>query len=259
MPGLCEDAGHKGRAAVRWDCIEQDGLVWVYACGEAPAGDPGPARVTGVGDDGYSVVQAQLDFPGTLHATLENALDVPHTAFLHGGLFRSPGVTNRIECRVVRDRHGVECEYIGEPAPTGLVGRLLAPGGGVTTHFDRFLMPSVAQVEYRLGTRSHLVATNILTPVTDFLTRMYAVVAFRLPIPGAVVRPAVEPVIRRILRQDAEMLAEQTLNIERFGGEQYISTEIDVLGPHIWHLLKMAERGELDRVDRVERRAFMDT
>jgi hypothetical protein len=212
-----------------------------------------------VAELGYSIVYAQLDFPGTLHATLENALDVPHTAFLHGGLFRSPGSTNRIECRITRDQSGVECQYIGEPAPTGLVGKLLAPSGGVTTHYDRFLMPSTAQVEYRIGERSHLIATNVLTPVTDFLTRMYAIVAFRLPIPGALIRPAVEPVIRRILRQDAEMLALQTANIRRFGGERYTSTEIDVLGPHIWHLLKMAERGELDRVERIERQAFMET
>ena len=208
---------------------------------------------------GYTVVHAQFDFPGTLHATLENALDVPHTAFLHGGLFRSPGAKNRIECRVVRDKSGVECEYVGEPAPSGVVGKLLAPSGGVTTHFDRFVMPSTAQVEYRMGERSHLIATNILTPVTDFMTRMHAVVAFRLPVPGAIIRPAVEPVVRRILRQDAQMLAQQTANIRRFGGEQYISTEIDVLGPHIWHLLKMAESGELDKVTRVERRAFMET
>jgi hypothetical protein len=40
------------------------------------------------------------------------------------------------------------------------------------------------------------------------------------------------------------MLKAQTDNLRRFGGEQYVSTEIDVLGPHIWRLLRQAERGE---------------
>ena len=260
VPGLCEAPAHRGREAESWPCREQDGLVWVFAVGDT-AGEPGtaPPHIPGVGQKGYTVVRAQLDFPGTLHATLENALDVPHTAFLHGGLFRSEGGGNRIECHVVRDSAGVVCEYIGEPAPTGVVGRLLAPGGGVTTHFDRFLLPSIAQVEYRLGQRSHLIATNILTPVTDFVTRMHAIVAIRLPVPGAVIRPVVEPVIRRILKQDADMLAQQTENIRKFGGERYVSTDLDVLGPHIWHLLKMAERGELGHVETVERRVWMET
>jgi hypothetical protein len=39
-------------------------------------------------------------------------------------------------------------------------------------------------------------------------------------------------------------LAKQSANVQRFGGEQYLSTELDFLGPHIWRLLKQAERGE---------------
>ena len=47
-----------------------------------------------------------------------------------------------------------------------------------------------------------------------------------------------------VAAQDAALLKLQTQNIQRFGGEQYASTEIDVLGRHIWRLLKKAERGD---------------
>ena len=47
----------------------------------------------------------------------------------------------------------------------------------------------------------------------------------------------------RILRQDATVLRRQTENIRRFGGEQYESTELDLIGPHIWRLLRDAEEG----------------
>jgi hypothetical protein len=48
----------------------------------------------------------------------------------------------------------------------------------------------------------------------------------------------------RIFQQDAGMLKRQTETIRHFGGEQYMSTEVDVLGPQIYRLLKQAERGE---------------
>ena len=44
---------------------------------------------------------------------------------------------------------------MGEPRPPGIVGRILSPSGGLVTHFDRFILPSIAQVEYRIGTENH--------------------------------------------------------------------------------------------------------
>jgi hypothetical protein len=40
------------------------------------------------------------------------------------------------------------------------------------------------------------------------------------------------------------MLRAQTDTVQRFGGEQYMSTELDLIGPHVWRLLKQAEAGE---------------
>ncbi|MCI0570135.1 MAG: aromatic ring-hydroxylating dioxygenase subunit alpha, partial [Myxococcaceae bacterium] len=192
---------------------------------------------------GYTTVRREYRVEASMHAVLENALDVPHTAFLHGGLFRTRKRAHPIEV-VVRSRmDSVEAEYLGEPAPRGLLGRLLAPGGGVVTHFDRFLMPSIAQVEYRLGERAHLVSTSVLTPVGDFDTRVHAVVTYRLPAPGWLVRPFVTPVAEHVFRQDARVLALQTQALQAFGGEQFASTELDVIGPAALRLLRRAAQG----------------
>jgi hypothetical protein len=59
------------------------------------------------------------------------------------------------------------------------------------------------------------------------------------------VRALVTPLASFILRQDAWVLDQQTANIRRFGGERYASTRIDILGPHIWRLLRRAERGDV--------------
>ncbi len=245
VPGLLSSpTAAPSRCADAYPVREQDGLVWIWMAPETPPLTP-PFRIPHVDDPDYTVVRLQMTLPGSLLSALENMLDVPHTSFLHGGLFRSAKTRNRIIARVARTASGVECEYVGEPRPKGLIGAILAPGGGVVTHFDRFLMPCLGQVEYRLGPKSHILATQAMTPESDYITRTYAVAAFRLPIPGFLIRPFIEPIVRSILKQDAWVLREQSDAVRRFGGERHTNTDIDLLGPDIWHLLRKAERGEV--------------
>ncbi|HEY8516536.1 MAG TPA: aromatic ring-hydroxylating dioxygenase subunit alpha [Candidatus Binatia bacterium] len=249
VPGLCSEGSGDcddvpGRRTPAFAVRERDGFVWVYpSADEEPRTEPPP--LPHAADAGYTTVVRELEMESTLHAAVENALDVPHTAFLHRGLFRGNGERHEIKVVVRAIPRGVEAEYIGEPRPPGLAGRLLSPSGGIVEHWDRFLLPSIAQVEYKLGTENHLLVTSLCTPVSDFTTHMFAVVSFRLRVPGSFVRPLLTPVAMRILRQDASILRVQASTIRRFGGEQYMSTEIDVLGPHIWRLLKQAEADAL--------------
>ncbi len=246
VPALCGAQSASARKAPAFACREQDGFVWVWAePDDAP--DAEPFRFPLVGAPGYTTVRERVTAKSSLHAAAENALDVPHTAFLHAGLFRSDDKPrNPIEVVVRRSADRVEAEYIGEPRPGGLVGRILAPKGGVVEHFDRFLLPSIVQVEYRLG-ETHLFVSAALTPEEDYLTHLYAVISFKLPIPGGLIVPFLKPIALRIFGQDAAILERQTENIRSFGGEQYVSTEVDVLGPQILRLLRAAERGKTDR------------
>lgn len=248
VPGLCDGRDAADRRTLAFAASERDGLVWVYpTADEQPHIGPEPLPHTG--DRRYTTVVRELAMECTLHAALENALDVPHTAFLHRGLFRGNGTRHEITAVVRTSARGVEAEYVGEPRPPGLAGRLLSPSGGIVEHWDRFLLPSIAQVEYRLGPENHLLVTSLCTPESDFRTRLFAVVRFRLRLPGALVRPLLAPIAMRIFRQDARILRLQSRTIRRFGGEQFMSTEIDVLGPHIWRSLKQAETGVVQRAD----------
>jgi phenylpropionate dioxygenase-like ring-hydroxylating dioxygenase large terminal subunit len=243
VPGLVGSPEAQGRAATAHPAVEQDGLVWVLS---TPGGAParGPFRFPHLDDARYTTVRHTRRLRGTVLAAVENALDVPHTAFLHGGLFRTRRRRSLVEVTVRRGVDRVEAEYAGEPRPAGLLGRLLAPGGGTVEHVDRFVLPCLAQVEYRLGQGSHLTVTTAFTPVTDDEVQLFTAVSFRLPIPGALVRPLVAPLALRVLAQDARVLAAQADNVRRFGGERFVHTELDVLGPHVWHLLRRAARGE---------------
>jgi phenylpropionate dioxygenase-like ring-hydroxylating dioxygenase large terminal subunit len=245
VPGLAGDHdGRVGRPVTVFPTAERDGFVWVVPSLDPPERAE-PYRMPHAAESDYTTVRRRLTVAATLHAALENTLDVPHTAYLHRGLFRGGREPVAIEVTV---RHGdglVEAIYTGEPRPPGVAARLLAPEGGEVEHTDRFLLPSIAQVEYRLGP-NHLVVTTAYTPVTDFETDLNAAVTFRSRIPAAAVRALVTPIANVILRQDAWVLRHQTENIRRFGGEQFANTRIDVLGPHIWRLLRRAERGEVD-------------
>ena len=241
VPGLCAPHEHASRNATELATREQDGLVWVYGRpGETP--DTEPYKLPALGPS-YTTVRRTVRFPGSLHQAVENALDVPHTAFLHRGLFRGAGSTNRIKAVLSRTPTMVQAEYQGEPRPEGLAARILAPGGGIVEHWDRFHMPCVAEVEYKLGEDVHFRVATMMTPVTDFETLAHAVVSFKLRLPGWLVAPVILPFALTVFKQDARVLGWQTKNIERFGGERFVSTEIDLLGGQIRRMMKRAEKG----------------
>ena len=243
IPSFLGEPDHTGRRATAYAVREQQGVIWVWG---RPESEPStePYWFEYAETPGYTVIREDVRAEATIHAVAENALDVPHTAYLHGGLFRTPSVRNRITAEVRRWHDRVECEYIGEPRPTGLVARVLSPSGGIVTHFDRFLLPSIVQVEYRIGDENHIVTTAACTPADDYDTRLYALAALRTRIPGFIL-PWLKPLGLRVFHQDAEILAKMTGTLRHFGEEAWASTEIDLLGPHILKLMRRASKGEL--------------
>ncbi len=243
VPSLASESEAKARRAPSFAAREQQGFVWVWATpDEEPTREP--HRFAHRDTPGYTTVARSVTAKGTLYSTLENALDVPHTQFLHRGLFRSESRNIRITAKLKRTADRVEVEYLGEPRPPGIVAKVLSPSGGMVKHFDRFILPSVAQVEYSIGDENHILVDSVMTPVDDFETTIYAVVSFRTRLPGRVLKPVLEPLAMRVFAQDAAMLSKQTDLVKHFGAEQFVSTEIDVIGKHIARLLRSAERGE---------------
>jgi len=258
IPGLTGGVTTKAHSVPVYPTREEQGFIWVYATPDAePAREP--FRFPLIGERGYTTVSRQLEVEASLHAAAENILDVPHTAYLHGGLFRtSKGARHEIEVLIKGGHERVEAEYVGEARPSGMIGRIVAPRGGEVKHTDRFILPSIAQVEYRLGNETHLCVTSALTPTHGFQTKLYTVVSIRLPVPGWVVAPAIRPIMMRIFKQDAFVLRHQTETLRRFGGERFASTEIDILGSHILRLLRRAERGQREKPGKLpERRVRM--
>lgn len=233
IPCLRDDG--RRREADWFACREQQGLVWVFSqVRQGPRGDP--HEFMGVGAPGYTTELEDFVMEGGLHAVAENALDVPHTAVLHGGWFRKGSRGIEVKVNVRGEGQRVEAEYVGETRPQGLLGHLLAPGGGEVKHVDRFIGPCSFEVEYRMGS-AHVISAGALCPLSARRTRMFGLISFCLPIPGKMISTVTRPFVRRILQQDAHVIEAQTRNVRRFGGEQHMSTPADVLGQEIQRIL----------------------
>ncbi len=253
VPGLYEgDAATATARNVSWHAAtERDGFVWVWgAAGEDPTREPfampdllhsehasKPRKNWQVGE-----VIFPCDLDATLHAALENTLDVPHTAFLHKGIFRGKRLKELTAERTDFDG-GVEVEFIGEPVGLGPI-----QGGPFAKktfkHWDRFVMPCVAQVEYRVDDWLEIFNNVIHVPLSPTVTRAWFVFRWWTPLPARLLAPIVAAQGRLVLRQDKQAMAQQSKNIERFGGERFASTDLDLLGAAIWRLLRQAEKAE---------------
>ncbi len=233
----------KNFSADAFSTRERHGLVWLRPSGETELVDPDVRSWSG--ESGYTTVVREVRARGSLHAVAENALDVPHTSVLHRGLFRT-GERHAITGHVTRDNHSIEIEYRGEPAPKGLAAWLLAlrGGDGAVEHFDRFFLPGIVQVEYRLGSATHFVITGFLSPVDDEDTKLFAIASFRTPLPGALLGRLLLPLALRVFAQDARILAAQSRVLREQGGERFVSSEVDVMGPAIARLLRGASKAE---------------
>jgi hypothetical protein len=174
-----------------------------------------------------------------MHAAIENTLDVPHTAFLHRGLLRG-GTPNEIRAvrRSIPD--GVEVQYFGEPFGIGFIR---PPSDTELLHFDRFVLPCIAQVEYRAGPWMQLVNTVVHLPLAATRTRLWFVLrANSQRLPRRLVEAAIRVQGPHVAKQDVRVLERQTANVRRFGGERYASTDLDLFGTAVWRLLRAAEK-----------------
>jgi len=236
VPGLTSEGAPPARNIAAHPVVEQDGFVWVYAtAGEIPVTRPRP--FAHLQQKGYTHFVGEASLNAALPDALENFLDGTHTHFVHSGLIRAEG--RRQETTVVVRRHadGVEAEYLDEGQQSGLISQMF--GAGIDDVFGRFTLPSIAHLEYRARGQVKLLISLCFTPETESLQRLFAVVVGQAP-PGLgwLARPVIKLLFWQALQQDRQIVELQTANVRRFGGPQYVYTELDVLGPHILRLLK---------------------
>ena len=243
------------RGGPSFPVVERDGFVWVCAgAGDEPAAR---AAVRFAPVDAARLHDGAADRRGSRHAARHDRERARRAAHRVPAPRAVPGRREpvpRSGASVRRGRRRVEAEYVGEPRPPGLVARLLAPSG-------------------RRGRR-----TRPLPPAVD---RAGRVPAGRAPPPGHVglharerlrdARPRHGHVPAAAARRGwcgpchagrraaswartPASSPRSPANVARFGGEQFASTPLDVLGPHVARMLRRLERGDPPPPTRPSRR-----
>lgn len=241
VPSLAEGRPIPGTAKVpTMPTREQDGYVWLCP-GVAPP-EP-PLRFPHYEETGWTSFRMKTRFGSSVEACLENFLDCPHTATVHRGWFRNPDA-REMDAIVRRHREGVDVEFLSEPTTDSLISRLFYPKGATLRHTDRFLVPNLSRVDYEFGPRHHFIISSQATPITEHETEVFTVITLRYGRIGRLVRLLFEPMSRRIIQQDVDILARQGANVKRFGGESYLHVETDLIFLHMQALRRAADRGE---------------
>lgn len=212
-------------------CIEQDGYVWVSPSVEAPPDTP--RRFPFLDEPGWSSFRMTTQFSAPVEMCLENFLDCPHATTVHKSWFRSPTAKSvRAVVRTLAD--GAEAEYFDEPREKSLVWALIAPSRKETmTHRDRFIAPSTTEVDYQFSNQAGYWITSCCTPLTEDSTQVFTVITFRFSWLTPIIRMIFEPMARRIIRQDVEVLRDTQANLKRFGRTSFRVISQDLLYPHI--------------------------
>jgi len=241
IPSLGSAARLPNHGVRAYPVREHDGYVWVYPGESLP--DSAPFRFPHYQEEGWTSFRMRTRFQASVEACLENFLDCPHTVYVHQGWFRNHD-TRELSATVRSTADSVEVEFQGEPITNSLVSRLFFPAGRTLRHTDRFLMPNISRVDYDFGPDRHFIITSQCTPLADDETEVHTVITYSFGLIAPLVRLLLEPICRKIIRQDVDVLAAQTVQIRRFGGLQFSHVDTDLLGLKIHSMRRRAEQAE---------------
>jgi len=242
IPSLGPGASIPQSTRVRaYPTSESDGFIWVYMGSQLPK--TSPPRFPYYQEPRWTSFSMKTRFPANALACLENFLDCPHTTYVHQGWFRS-SEAKKVRAKVRYGKESVEVEFFDERDAKSVVSRLLFPSNEKMTHTDKFLMPTTSRVDYIFNPARHFIITSQCTPISDDETEVYTVITFRFGRIAPLIRLFFEPLSRRIIRQDVDILRAQSEQLRRFSGPQFTFVDTDLVAPHIWRLWKAAETVE---------------
>jgi len=232
IPGLCNKVTAKSRDATRFEVIECQGFVWIKLSASTHEIYQPPL----LENKNYHSFIWQAEVSASLVNILENFLDGTHTHFVHSGLIRREGERQEVRAAITRGSDRVERRYTGEGKQSGFISKWFERSRRES--YGRFILPSVAEIEYCSDSGSELTITAYITSTSDAHHKIYAVISIKQGIiPGVIKQWLLTPFFRKALKQDIEILELQQKTIEQFGKETFISTETDLIRPHIESLL----------------------
>lgn len=222
----------------KYPAIELYHHIWIYLTPDVTP-PTAPYQLPYINQPGFSTFYWKMISQATLENIAENFLDATHTHFVHRGLIRKPQKRQEVTVKITRSQQFVEAIYLGEQQISGLIYQILAPGCHQVTSIGRFILPSIAQLEYQTNRPDYrLFISLILTPIKDNLTQGYIFVTFRWGLANWLGKLIARPLFILAAQQDKKILNLQAINMQQFPPQNFVITEIDIIKPHIDYLLK---------------------
>jgi len=222
---------------------ELDGYVYVRLNRNGPETII-PWRMHHYGERGWRHIRLRNRFANTVTNCVENFIDVPHTAFVHTGIFRST-MGECISAAVTRADGGVHVDYRNERSNLGTWKRFLNPQGVEIRHTDSFFIPNITCVTYEIGARTFIITSQSVPVDADEGgdTLVYTDLTYRFGLFNDLARPFVRWYGQRVIDQDVAILAAQMENIRRYGAA-FRDTPADIIHRYVESLRQALARGE---------------
>ncbi|MCW1922302.1 aromatic ring-hydroxylating dioxygenase subunit alpha [Luteolibacter arcticus] len=236
IPSACEPDACQAIRVKSYPVKEHQGFIWVWMGEEKEVPTHEPLHFPWLGEAGWRHFVMERVFEANAFHCVENFLDVPHTAHVHRGLFRGEE-SKEIEIEVTSGEDWIEGEFLGEERMDSWIGKLLVPEGSRIRHVDRFQLPYVTRVDYRMSETRQYVVMSQCTPETEDRTRVFTYLGFRFEPFGGLIRLVFQPFAGAILNQDVEVLRQQTEDLRRTGAPRFLYHETDAIARGIRELL----------------------
>lgn len=227
---------------------EKAGYVWVFMGDQAPG--PLPWAFPELERPGVKVSRLEAVIEAPYADCVENFIDTTHTAYIHGGLFRSPDPKPAFQS-VKATASGVTIDYEESTDKKGsfLSGLLVKDG---ITHQDRFILPAIVRVAYGFGPDRGVTGFQFLTPETASRTRLFALTIAELGALGPLFTLGVPFVGKAIMEQDRRILEAQAPRRQPGG----VSVPADAGIQWIRQAIARAEAGEPPAPEKTARVAY---
>ncbi|MFJ2686729.1 Rieske 2Fe-2S domain-containing protein [Pseudomonas sp. NPDC087342] len=222
-----------------------DGLIWVYTGKGDPQAKP-VFRLPGYDDkrwQSYFMINA---FEADVGSLVQNFMDVPHTVFVHEGIFRS-STGRTMQATLACRAQSIEVTYHDDGDKIGFMNWLSNPDGEPLVHTDRFYAPNVTRCDYSWGERSAFLIISQITPIDSRQSRVYTYIAYRFRFPRwalRMLRPFIHLYTRIVIRQDVKIIQAHRQGLDNVADFKPANVQADAVHIGVEQLLAAVKRGE---------------
>ena len=231
IPSEGSDFIPKVKCATTFETIEKDGYIYVRLNSSEETKALAPFAVPSLGKKGFQHIRLKHVFRANVPNCAENFIDVPHTTYVHPGVFRYEKTPQKISAELERENGNVHIRYRGETSNFGWFSKILNPSDREIFHEDHYYAPNVTHVEYRFGQQWNFNITSQSIPVGPQETHVYTDLTYDYGLLNLIARPFVQWAARKIIQQDVTIMGQQTDVMNKYG-QLFNSTRSDL--HHLW-------------------------